>query len=116
MDKFLESKGLDLYCCEHIPGWMTAAGFVDVRVEEITVKIGKWAGRIGEQARDASIGALRGMKGAVIKAGGMGYVTSPEEFEAKVDAVAEEWDQTEGSYRKLKAIYGLKSVPMLSCM
>ena len=95
---------------------MTAAGFVDVRVEEITVKIGKWAGRIGEQARDASIGALRGMKEAVMKAGGMGYATSPEEFEAKVDAVAEEWDRTEGSYRKLKAIHGLKPVPMLSRM
>lgn len=105
---FLEAKGLDLQCCEHIPEWMTAAGFVDVRTEKIKVKIGKWAGQIGEEARDASIGALRGMKGPVMKAGGMGYVTSSEEFDAKMDAVAEEWDWTEGSYRKLRAFYGIK--------
>lgn len=90
---------------------MTAAGFVDVRTEEITVKIGKWAGEIGEEARDASIGALRGMKGPVMKAGGMGYVTSAEEFDAKMDAVAEEWDRTEGSHRKLKVFYGMKPLP-----
>lgn len=105
---FLEAKGLDLQCCEHIPEWMTGAGFVDVRTEEISVKIGKWAGQIGEEARDASIGALRGMKGPVMKAGTMGYVTSAEEFDAKMDAVAEEWDQTRGSHRKLKVFYGTK--------
>ena len=111
LSTFLEAKGLDLQCCKHIPPWMTAAGFVDVRTEEITVKIGKWAGEIGEEARDASIGALRGMKGPVMKAGGMGYVTSAEEFDAKMDAVAEEWDRTEGSHRKLKVFYGMKPLP-----
>jgi len=116
LSTFLEAKGLDLQCCEHIPGWMTAAGFVDVRTEEITVKIGKWAGRIGEEARDASIGALRGMVGPVMKAGGIGYVASAEEFDTKIDAVAEEWDRTEGSHRKLKAFYGMKPVPTFSRM
>ena len=110
MVKFLAAKGLDLHCCKRIPGWMAAVGFTDVHVEEVKVRIGKWAGRIGEQGRDASIGALRGVKEAVMKAGGMGYVTSPEEFEAKIDAVAEEWDRTGGSYRRVKVIYGMKPV------
>ena len=51
-----------------------------------------------------------------MKAREMGYTTSPEEFEAKIDTTAEERDKTEGSYRKLKAIYGPKPVPMLSHM
>lgn len=110
LSTFLEAKGLDLQCCDHIPGWMRAAGFVDVRTEDVTVKLGKWAGQIGEAARDASIGALRGMKGPVMKAGSMGYVTSADEFEAKMDAVAEEWDRTVGSHRKLKAFYGMKPI------
>lgn len=108
LSMFLEAKGLDLQCCEHIVEWMTTTGFVNVRTEEITLNIGKWAGRIGEEARDASIGALRGMKGPVMKAGGMGYVTSDREFDAKIDAVAEEWDRTVGSRRKLKVFYGMK--------
>ncbi|KAN0084059.1 S-adenosyl-L-methionine-dependent methyltransferase [Tylopilus felleus] len=116
LSTFLDAKGLDLHCCEHISRWMTAVGFVGVRSKEVTVKIGTWAGPIGEEARDASIGALRGMKGPVMKAGGMGYVTSPEEFDAKVDAVAEEWDRTVGSHRKLKVFYGMKPVQISTRM
>lgn len=116
LSTFLQAKGLDLHCCEHIAEWMTAAGFVNVRTEEITVKIGKWAGPVGEEARDASIGALRGMKGPVMNARGMGYVTSPEEFDAKLDAVADEWDRTVGSHRKVMAIYGMKPLSILSRM
>jgi len=87
---------------------MVAAGFVNVRVEETTVRIGRWAGRMGEEARDASIGALRGMKGPVMKAGGMGYVDSADEFDFKLDGVAEEWDHIKGSHRKVKVFYGMK--------
>ncbi|KIJ10168.1 hypothetical protein PAXINDRAFT_86429 [Paxillus involutus ATCC 200175] len=112
LNEFLEAKGLDLQCCDHIPELMATAGFVDIYTEEVIVQIGKWAGQIGQEARDASIGALRGMKGPVMKAGGMGYVASAEEFDKKMDEVADEWDRTEGSYRKLKVCYGMK--PLLS--
>ncbi|KAF9232579.1 hypothetical protein BU15DRAFT_81082 [Melanogaster broomeanus] len=108
LNNFLETKGLDLQCCDHIPEHMAAAGFVDIHTEEVTVNIGEWAGKLGQEARDASIGALRGMKGPVMKAGGMGYVRSGKEFDRKMDEVAEEWDRTEGSYRKLKLCYGRK--------
>ncbi|KAH7887183.1 hypothetical protein F5I97DRAFT_1807411 [Phlebopus sp. FC_14] len=108
LNDFLAAKDFDLQCSDHIPELMTAVGFVDVRTEEVVVKIGKWAGTMGEEARDASIGALRGMKGPVMRAGGMGYVNSADEFDRKLDELADEWDRTEGSYRKLKVSYGRK--------
>ncbi|KIJ59954.1 hypothetical protein HYDPIDRAFT_99653 [Hydnomerulius pinastri MD-312] len=108
LNDFLEAKNLDLQCCDHIPELMANAGFVDIHTEEVIVKIGKWAGQLGEEARNASIGALRGMKGPVMKAGGMGFARTPEEFDQKMDEVADEWDRTEGSYRKLKVFYGMK--------
>ncbi|KAF9232578.1 S-adenosyl-L-methionine-dependent methyltransferase [Melanogaster broomeanus] len=108
LSSFLGAKGLDIQCCDRIPELMAAAGFVDIHTEEVFMKVGEWAGQLGREARDASIGAMRGMKGPVMKAGGMGYVTSGEEFDRKMDEIAEEWDRTEGSYRRLKLCYGVK--------
>ena len=36
---------------------------VDVKFEEVAVKLGKWAGEDGVQGRDTTIGAWRGMWG-----------------------------------------------------
>ena len=63
LDEFLSSKGMLLCCGVYITDMLKVAGFVDVKFEEVAVKLGKWAGEDGVQGRDTTIGAWRGMQG-----------------------------------------------------
>ncbi|KIJ10169.1 hypothetical protein PAXINDRAFT_16785 [Paxillus involutus ATCC 200175] len=93
LEEFFGRKGLLLRCGAHIADMLKNAGFVDDGVE----------------ARDATIGAWKGMKDAAMKAGGMGYFATGEDFDKALDDVAEEWDTVEGSYALLRVVYGRKS-------
>ncbi|KAH7920864.1 S-adenosyl-L-methionine-dependent methyltransferase [Leucogyrophana mollusca] len=106
--RLMVASGLNHECSKNIEGMLMSAGFVDVYSEDVVVKVGKWAGRDGVDAREDFGSAFRGLKGAVLKAGGMGYADTPEEFDQKVDRQIEEWDRTEGSCTKLKAFYARK--------
>ncbi|KAH7903493.1 hypothetical protein BJ138DRAFT_1020532, partial [Hygrophoropsis aurantiaca] len=102
------TNGLNPECSKTIGEMLTAVGFVDVHSEDVIVQIGKWAGRDGTDARDDFGNAFKGLKDSVVRAGGMGYAASPEEFDRKISMMVEEWDQTEGSCAKLKAFYARK--------
>ncbi|KAF8843875.1 S-adenosyl-L-methionine-dependent methyltransferase [Paxillus ammoniavirescens] len=108
LEEFLGRAGLLLRCGAHIADMLENAGFVDVRSENVVMKLGKWAGQDGVEGREATIGAWRGTKDAVMKAGGMGYFATGEDFDKALDDVAEEWDSVEGSYTLMKVVYGRK--------
>ncbi|KAG9310003.1 hypothetical protein JVU11DRAFT_10037 [Chiua virens] len=108
MDEFLANKGMLMRCGVYIMDMMKVAGFLDVKCEEVVIKLGVWAGEGGIQGRDAGIGAWKGMRDSVMKEGGFGRFTSTEDFEKAADEVAEEWDNLEGSYMTMRAFYGRK--------
>ncbi|KAF8554998.1 S-adenosyl-L-methionine-dependent methyltransferase [Imleria badia] len=108
MDAFLGSKGMLLRCGVYIADMLKAAGFVDVKSEEVIMNLGKWAGEDGGQGRDVTIGAWKGMRDSVMKASGLGRFASAEEFDKALDDIAEEWDNVEGSHTALRVCYGLK--------
>ena len=51
-----------LRCGVYIADMLKAAGFIDVKFEQVAVKLGKWAGEDSVQGRDTTIGAWRGMR------------------------------------------------------
>lgn len=108
MDAFMGSKGMLMRCGVYIADMLKAAGFVDVTSEEVVMNMGKWAGEDGVQGRDATIGAWRGMRDSVMRAGGFGQFASAEEFDKVIDEISEEWDNTEGSHAKTRVFYGRK--------
>ncbi|KIJ59953.1 hypothetical protein HYDPIDRAFT_32684 [Hydnomerulius pinastri MD-312] len=108
LDDFFGRKGLMMRCTVYLADILKSAGFVDVRAEEVTMNLGKWAGQDGIEGRDYTIGAWRGMRDAVVKAGGMGYFATGEEFDKAMDGVEEEWDTIEGTHTQVRVVYGRK--------
>ncbi|KAG8217007.1 S-adenosyl-L-methionine-dependent methyltransferase [Butyriboletus roseoflavus] len=111
LDDFLGSKGMLLRCGVYIVDMLKAAGFVDVKYEEVVMNLGKWAGEDGVQGRDATIGAWRGMRDSVMKAGRLDRLdrfASAEGFDKAMDEIAEEWDNVGGSRTAVRAFYGRK--------
>ncbi|KAJ6579504.1 S-adenosyl-L-methionine-dependent methyltransferase [Mycena vulgaris] len=90
------TKSRNLYsdCAEAIPSMLEAAGFVDIRRESQMPQVGKWAGELGVATRINHVAVLRGIKTPILKAGGYGHVTSEEEYDALLEGVEREWDET----------------------
>ncbi|KAG6377298.1 hypothetical protein JVT61DRAFT_15085 [Boletus reticuloceps] len=110
LDEFLASRGMLMRCAVYVADMLKAAGFVDVMSEEVVMNMGKWAGEDGVQGKDATIGAWRGMRDSVMRAGGMGHYASAEEFDKTMDEISEEWDSTEGTHATVRVIYGRKPI------
>ena len=91
------AKGLVLDCAAYIPAMLAQTGFTNIRVEERSIPLGKWAGDHGSDGAANFIGVFRAMKTPILKAGGLGLVHSEEEFDTLLDQVEEEWDQTPGA-------------------
>ncbi|KAF9232580.1 hypothetical protein BU15DRAFT_81083 [Melanogaster broomeanus] len=108
IDDLLGRKGMLFRCGVYIADILKNAGFVDVKSEDVVMKLGKWAGQDGVLGRDVTIGAWRGMRDATMRAGGLGYFSTAEEFDKALDEIEEEWDSVEGSYTTLKVFYGRK--------
>ncbi|KAF9232584.1 S-adenosyl-L-methionine-dependent methyltransferase [Melanogaster broomeanus] len=108
IDDLLGKKGMLWRCGVYVADILKSAGFVDVKSEDVIIKLGKWAGPDGVLGRDVTIGAWRGMRDATMRAGGLGYFSTAEEFDKALDETEEEWDSIEGSYAMLKIFYGRK--------
>lgn len=91
------AKGLILDCAAYIPAMLAQAGFANIRIEERSIPLGKWAGAHGVDGAANFIGVFRAMKTPILKAGGLGLVRSEQELDRLLDQVEREWDQTPGA-------------------
>ncbi|KAF8548707.1 hypothetical protein OG21DRAFT_1526323, partial [Imleria badia] len=90
LDEFLGNKGMLLLGCGvYIVDMLKAAGFIDIKSQEVVMNL---AGEDGAQGRDVMIGALKAMRDSVMRAGGLGQFASAEEFDKAMKEIAEEWD------------------------
>ncbi|KAH9934364.1 S-adenosyl-L-methionine-dependent methyltransferase [Fomitopsis serialis] len=101
-------KDLVLDCATHIPDVLREVGFTDVFVEERTMPMGRWAGQPGIDARNNFLGVFRGMKTPILNGGGYGFVASETEFDALLDEVEREMDETPGAEIKFYIICARK--------
>ncbi|KAJ7191882.1 S-adenosyl-L-methionine-dependent methyltransferase [Mycena pura] len=88
------SRNLYIDCADAIPSMLEAAGFVDIQRESQMPQMGKWAGELGVASRINHVGVLRGIKTPILKAGGYGHVTSEKEYDALLEGLEREWDET----------------------
>ncbi|KAH0826780.1 hypothetical protein J3R83DRAFT_5195 [Lanmaoa asiatica] len=84
-----------------VGGWMSHRARILIASRQVG-----WRG--GVEGRDIAMGAWRGMRDSVMKAGGLGRFMLAEEFDKAMDEVAEEWDYIEGSHTALRLVYGRK--------
>ncbi|THH05068.1 hypothetical protein EW145_g5068 [Phellinidium pouzarii] len=100
-----ESRGFDAKICADLPRLLQKAGFINVTVEKRTVPLGAWAGQVGVDSRNNFISVFAGLKMAVLKAGGLGFVETEEDFDGFTVALQKEWDETEGSEIEFHIVY-----------
>ena len=103
-----DSKGLLAEIASQLPEMLLNAGFVDVHVDCRSTPLGKWAGTYGEDGRDNVVGLLKGVKTALMMAGGLGIVHSEEEFDELLDDLERELDGAPGAQKTFVMIYAQK--------
>ena len=89
-----QERGFDMALVSHVGDLLKRAGLQDVETQSIPVPLGAWAGHVGVMLKTDVLRAFDALKGA--------YCTQaqirPEQFDAWVQAVAEEWEQRHASY------------------
>ena len=104
-----DSKDLLVGIAHQLPEMLPNAGFVDVHVDCRSTPLGKWAGKHGEDGRDNTVSFWKGMKTAVMTAGGLGFVRSEEEYDKLLEDLERELDGTSGAQIVWVIIYAQKS-------
>ncbi|TDL17657.1 S-adenosyl-L-methionine-dependent methyltransferase [Rickenella mellea] len=88
-----EKQGLMYDCAAQLPRMLREAGFVNVAERERPAYVGKDAGPYGMLGKQVLEGAFRGMKTPVMKAGGLGIISSEHEFDELIDELDNEWEK-----------------------
>jgi len=96
--RLVESRNLYIDCAQGIPKMLEEAGFVDIQRESQMPQMGKWAGELGVANRINHVAVLRGIKTPILKAGGFGGVSSEEEYDALLEGLEREWDETPSTH------------------
>jgi hypothetical protein len=104
-----DSKGLLVDIASQSPEMLLNAGFADVHVDCRSVPLGKWAGKYGEDGGSNIVSVWKGMKTALMTAGGLGFVHSEEEYDKLLEDLNRELDGTPGAQIALVTIYAQKS-------
>ncbi|KAF5332186.1 hypothetical protein D9611_008137 [Ephemerocybe angulata] len=94
-----QTRGLDLDIPLHLEFHLTAAGFVNVKVEESQGRCGAGHGSQGQTYKGRMLALTKVMKSEVIKAGGFGVVSSKQEYDLMVKGLEKEYDQYESEIR-----------------
>ncbi|KAJ7660535.1 S-adenosyl-L-methionine-dependent methyltransferase [Mycena rosella] len=90
---YMTSRSLLIDPAQHIPALLEDAGFVDICKESQLQPVGKWGGELGVKNRICTVAVLRAIKTPVLNAGGYGYISSEEEFDALADGLERELDE-----------------------
>ncbi|TFY69101.1 hypothetical protein EVJ58_g602 [Rhodofomes roseus] len=85
------ARGLVLDCAALIPDMLRQAGFTQISVEPTLIPLGSNGGELAADARKNWMGAFRGVKTPVLKAGGFGHVGSEADFDLMMDKMENEW-------------------------
>jgi hypothetical protein len=98
-DKLSEDKRhivIDIVDC--LPDWLEEAGFVNPTIQKRDMPLGSWAGERGTSSMKVTIGSFEGMKALVMKEGGLGLVSSEEEYDAILADITQLCENTPGTY------------------
>lgn len=99
------SRGALADAAYHLSGWLEQAGFTNIRTEMRRLRMD---GDEGRPMRENLVGVYTGMKTPSLRAGGLGFVKSEEEYDSLVQAMRDELVVTENSAHQLYTIYAQK--------
>ncbi|KZT66458.1 S-adenosyl-L-methionine-dependent methyltransferase [Daedalea quercina L-15889] len=103
-----KAKDLVIDCALLIPDMLRRAGFANVTIEQKLIPLGSQGGRLAVDARNNWMGAFRGMKTPVLKAGGLGHVSSEAEYDSMMDAMEKEMEEMPTAEMQYYVFYAQK--------
>ncbi|KAJ7504855.1 S-adenosyl-L-methionine-dependent methyltransferase [Mycena galericulata] len=106
--RLIESRNIYIDCARDIPAMLEGVGFVDIHAEQRSVYLGKWAGEDGAFNALNYTGVFRGLKTPILEAGGYGVVTTEFEYDALIEGVKKEYDESVGSKREFFIFWARK--------
>lgn len=99
-----KERGFDMGMVSQLGRLLIEAGVQDVEIHHIPAPLGAWGGHVGSMLKANVLGAFSALKGAYCAQAQM----RPEQFDAWVQDVAEEWETLRASYI-FHAAYGRKA-------
>ncbi|KAJ7730919.1 hypothetical protein B0H14DRAFT_3616644 [Mycena olivaceomarginata] len=107
------SRNLNLDCAKDMPKMLADAGFVEVQSESRMQRVGKWDGESGVINRINQVAVFKAYKTPVLKAGGIGYVSSEEEYDLLLEGVEREWDEIPGTEKEFLIFWAKKPLVLV---
>ncbi|KAF8144709.1 hypothetical protein K438DRAFT_1873283 [Mycena galopus ATCC 62051] len=107
------SRNLNLDCAKDMPKMLADAGFVEVQSESKMQRVAKWDGESGIINRINQLAIFKAYKTPVLKAGGIGYVSSEEEYDLLLEGVEREWDEISGTEKEFFIFWAKKPLVQL---
>lgn len=99
-----KERGFDMGIVSQLGQLLIEAGVQDVEIHHIPAPLGDWGGYVGSMLKANVLSAFNALKGAYCTQANM----SPEQFDAWVQDVAEEWETLHASY-VFHAAYGRRA-------
>ncbi|HEU5383621.1 MAG TPA: methyltransferase domain-containing protein [Ktedonobacteraceae bacterium] len=97
-------RGFDLGILPELGDLLVHAGLQAVETQNIPAPLGEWAGRVGAMLKTDVLSAFHAVKGVYCTQANL----PPDQFDAWVKIVAEEWEQRRASY-VFHAAYGKRA-------
>lgn len=111
VEKLLVSRSMRFDIAVALPSLLHDAGFTNITVEKRDIRVGKWAGQTGADARDNIMMLFRALKTPILRSGGFGVVSSEGDFDDLLDSVKKEWDNHIGAQWTVHMFCAQKPVP-----
>lgn len=83
---------------DHLAKWLEEAGFVNVKIEKRGLPMGSWGGDLGKRGLRSTIDVHRVIGEHAVKAGGLGFVKTGEDYDAIMDDFVRLFEETPESY------------------
>jgi Methylase involved in ubiquinone/menaquinone biosynthesis len=100
-----KERGFDMGMVSHLGDLLSRAGLQDVEIQNIPAPLGAWGGHVGSMLKSNVLSAYNALKGVYCAQANM----KPEQYDAWVRAVADEWEQRHASYI-FHAAYGRRAL------
>ncbi|KXN83906.1 hypothetical protein AN958_00986 [Leucoagaricus sp. SymC.cos] len=82
---------------QRLPDFLSRNRFINVNEDTRRTPLGAWAGQDGIHSKADLLGLMKGFKAPVLKGGGYGIVKHGAEYDALVEQILEEVDNTPGA-------------------
>jgi hypothetical protein len=98
-DKFChEVRHVVMDITDHLQSWLEQCGFINVTMVKRELPMGSWGGEHGTRGLKALMDFFPAIRGPVLQEGGLGLVSSGEEYDALVDDLTKRCESTPESY------------------